>query len=253
MGGIFYQTYMKWFPVELPPPATFQGQTAVVTGATSGLGLAAAVHLINLGASEVIISSRNSSRAESALGIIERETGGKSKGKVRVLELNMQKYESVKKFADEVNAIKKGSGGVDVVILNAGVVSADFTMDDEGWEQSLHVNTLSTALLAALLFPRMNAERANRPSAAHLSIVGSGQHTAPNISTWASWITDKDEGVLQHLNKPENWAGPDAMYAATKLMVQYVANELAKRALGPDGWYDIPKFFTTLPETHTLA
>ncbi|KAI0124894.1 hypothetical protein BJ170DRAFT_685771 [Xylariales sp. AK1849] len=234
MASLLYQGYMKWFPIDLPAPNTFAGQTGVVTGGTGGLGLGAAVHLINLGAAEVIISSRNPARSQAALESIEKATGGKSKDKVTVLELDQQNYASVVKFAEEIKSIKQGKGGVDVVILNAGVVAVDSEMTEDGWDQNVQVNTLSTLLLAMLLLSHMKAERASRESVAHLSIVGSMQHTGPSISEWATW-TQKGEGVLEHLHKPENFPGPNAMYATTKLLTQYGFLELAKRALGPDG------------------
>lgn len=131
--AMFYQAYMKWFPIPLPPASTFEGQTAVVTGATGGMGLAAAAHLINLGASEVVISSRNPSRTQDALAKLASATDGRSHDRVRVLELDMERYDSIVKFADEVKKIRRDRGGVDVVILNAGVITADPESSGEGW------------------------------------------------------------------------------------------------------------------------
>ncbi|KAI1869352.1 uncharacterized protein JN550_005982 [Neoarthrinium moseri] len=238
IGAMLYQAYMKWFPIPLPAPDSFSGQTAVVTGGTSGLGLAAAVHLVNLGASEVIISSRNPSRAHDALEAIERATGGKSKGKMRVLDLDMEKYASVVAFAEEVKAIKEGKGGVDVLILNAGVAGVDHKLSDEGWEQNIQVNTLSTTLLALLLLPHLKAERPNRRTAAHLSIVGSMRFGDPDIKEWKSWQVGnkgEGEGVLEHLSRRENFPGPSVMYASTKLLVMYAFTELVELAKGTDG------------------
>ncbi|KAH6645802.1 hypothetical protein BKA67DRAFT_86297 [Truncatella angustata] len=229
-----YQTWMKWNPIPLPPPDTFSGQTAVVTGGTGGLGLAAATHLINLGASEVVISSRNPSRSRKALEALEKATGGKSSGKVKVLELDMESYESVVSFANKVNDVKRGLGGVDVVILNAGTIGTDPIIAKEGWEQNIQVNTLSTVLLASLLLPQMKSERTNRSTPAHLSIVGSMRFVDPDITEWATWQSEKNEGVLEHLSKPPNWPGPQPMYAATKLLVAYAFRELVERAIGAD-------------------
>ncbi|KAK9782910.1 hypothetical protein SCAR479_01253 [Seiridium cardinale] len=234
MAGMLYQTYMKFSPIPLPPPNVFSGQTAVVTGGTSGLGLASAAHLINLGATEVIISSRNPSRSQKALEELRKITGGKSKDKIRVLELDMDSYASVVEFAKKVKEIKTGNGGVDIVILNAGTIGVEPKITGEGWEQNIQVNTLSTTLLAALLLPHMKAERANRSSPAHLSIVGSMRFADPNISEWARWTTEKGEGVLEHLSKPENWSSGNAMYADTKLLVTYAFRELVERARGSD-------------------
>jgi NAD(P)-dependent dehydrogenase (short-subunit alcohol dehydrogenase family) len=131
--GDFRQTYMKLFPIALPAAGSFKDQTAVVTGGTGGLGLATAVHLINLGAREVIISSRSEQKGQDAVSEIERLTHGKAKGKVRALTMDMSRYESVVAFADEVQKVKNGKGGADLVVLNAGQLASDFEESPEGW------------------------------------------------------------------------------------------------------------------------
>jgi len=128
-----YQIYMKWFPIDLAPPNSFKGQAALVTGGTGGLGLATAAHLVNLGAAEVIITSRNPSRSKQALEELERETGGRSKGVVRVAELDMNRYDSVVALAEEVKKTRAGKGGLDYVLLNAGVIGIKYKAVDEGW------------------------------------------------------------------------------------------------------------------------
>lgn len=230
----FRQIYMKWFPIALPPPDSFKGQAAIVTGGTSGLGLAAAAHLVNLGAEEVIITSRNPARAEQALAALEKETRGRSKNVVRVAELDMDRYDSVVAFAEEVKKIRPGKGGVDFVLLNAGVIGFEYKAAAEGWDQNIQVNVLSTALLALLLLPSMKSERANRTSPSHIAITGSGTHTDIDPAAWQAYIA-QDGGVLAHYRDAKNWPGPNPMYAATKLMVHYVADELAKLSKGEDG------------------
>ncbi|XXG97168.1 hypothetical protein Hte_003463 [Hypoxylon texense] len=233
MSKLLYQAYMKWHPIPLPPADAFKDQAVLVTGGTSGLGLAAAVHFVNLGASEVIITSRDSSRAKAALATIERETGGRSKDRVRVMDLDMSRYASVVSFAQEVKKVRQGRGGLDCVILNAGVAGVDFKLVDEGWEQNIQVNALSTALLGLLLLPWMKAERVHRSTLAHLAVVSSSRHLEPDIQQWKEWAAASG-GVLKHFNKPENWPGPNGIYAVTKLMAQYAVDELVELALGPD-------------------
>ncbi|TRX92868.1 hypothetical protein FHL15_006274 [Xylaria flabelliformis] len=237
IGANLYQIYMKWFPIALPPPDSFKDQTALVTGGTSGLGLAAAAHLVNLGASEVIITSRNPKSAEQALVTLEKETRGRSKDVVRIAELNMNRYDSVVALIEEVKKVRPGNGGLDFVLLNAGVIGVEYKAVDEGWDQNIQVNVLSTNLLALLLLLWMKSERANRSSPAHITIVGSSSHLSVDIATWKGYIAkDGGGGVLTHYRDPQHWPkDPNVMYAATKLMVQYAAEELAKLAKGDDG------------------
>ncbi|KAH9907984.1 NAD(P)-binding protein [Xylariomycetidae sp. FL2044] len=244
------QTYMKLFPIPLPDAQPFAGQVAVITGGTSGLGLATAAHFVNLGASEVVITSRSAARTKEALHRLEEETGGRSRDVVRVTDLDMHSYDSIVSFADEVKKIRAGDGGVDCVVLNAGAIGVDFTKASSGWEQNIQTNVLSTILPALLLLPWMRSERASRASSnrppARIAIIGSSQHLAADIHT-APWVgaatttttTPSTNGVLAHFNQPENWPGPEAMYSITKLLAQYGANELARMAMGDDGRPDV--------------
>ncbi|KAI0156609.1 NAD(P)-binding protein [Xylariaceae sp. FL1272] len=227
------QICMKHFPIPLPPAGSFKNQIGVVTGGTGGLGLATAAHLVNLGASEVIITSRNPGRAQNALETLDKETNGRSKTVVRVVELDMNRYDSVVAFTEEVKKTRVGKGGVDFVLLNAGVIGVKYTAVDEGWEQNLQVNVLSTTLISLLLLPWMKAERANRSTPSHLAIVGSSQHVSPDLEDWKKW--SESGGILAHYNEPNNFPGGQIMYSATKLMVAYVANELAELAKGKNG------------------
>ena len=148
MAALLYQAYMRLSPIPLPPPDTFAGQTAVVTGGTGGLGFATAVHLLSLGAAEVIISARDAARGRDAAAQItaeaSRDGGGKhhgggvagnktTLGKITVLELDMSRYSSVVAFAEKVKEVKKGKGGVDVVVLNAGMIGTEYEQGPEGW------------------------------------------------------------------------------------------------------------------------
>lgn len=136
----------------LPPPGTFKDWHVLITGASGGLGLATAAHFVRLGASRVIITARSLSRGEAAKAQIEEETGTAGKDIVQVMELQMDTLSSTRAFAEKV---KSEVDRIDYVLLNAGVLHKDFKMGEEGFEESVQVNVLSSALLGLLLLPWM--------------------------------------------------------------------------------------------------
>ena len=77
----------------------------------------------------------------------------------------------------------------------------------------------------------MKSERANRRSPAHLTLVGSMRHTDPDINQWHEWAGQEGGGgVLEHLNRPENFGSANDRYASTKLLLEYAFGELVKLA-----------------------
>lgn len=128
----------KFFPSSLPPANAFAGQKVLVTGGTAGLGLAAAVHFLNLGAEEVIITARSASsaRAEAARQKILASAGhgaGKgTAGNVSIMELDMNSYASCVAFVEAVKGRFNAAAGPDVVVFNAGVTNSQFRRSPEG-------------------------------------------------------------------------------------------------------------------------
>jgi NAD(P)-dependent dehydrogenase (short-subunit alcohol dehydrogenase family) len=116
------------------------GSTAVVTGATSGLGAASAIALAKAGA-RVVVSGRDRERGERVAAEIDG-AGGHAE-----LELaDVSDAQAVVGFAEEV--IER-HGPVDILVNAAGVFhrgdAADITLED--WERLGATNVTSTFLL----------------------------------------------------------------------------------------------------------
>lgn len=119
----------RFFPALLPPPGTFNGQTVLVTGGTTGLGLAAALHFAKLGA-DVILTCRARPRGDEAKRTIHNAVPGSD---VRVMELDMAHYSSCVAFVAELRKVGEGRGGLDFAVLNAGMLTNQFLLSEEGW------------------------------------------------------------------------------------------------------------------------
>ncbi|CAH0045964.1 unnamed protein product [Clonostachys solani] len=225
----------RYIPEPLPPAGSFDGKTVLVTGATSGLGQAAAQHFVNLGA-HTIITCRDATRGENAKKAIEAASTS-STGSVTLKELDMNSYDSCVKLVDDLKEDLAGKGGIDAAVLNAGVLGAEYVVSKEGWEETLQVNTLSTSLLALLFVDWMKEERSVRQDPAHIVIVTSRDHLYTTNEQWEKY--SKEGGILQHFSDKKNWPAwyPTARphYAESKLLLTYVIEGLADLARGEDG------------------
>jgi NAD(P)-dependent dehydrogenase (short-subunit alcohol dehydrogenase family) len=116
------------------------GKTAIVTGASSGIGRATAAALANAGA-RVVLAVRDQGRGEAAAATMPGAT------EVRVLDL--ARLDSVRLFA----AAWKGE--IDLLINNAGVMIPPLTRTADGFELQFGTNHLGHFALTNLLLPHV--------------------------------------------------------------------------------------------------
>lgn len=190
-----------------PRPGLLTGRVVIVSGASGGLGLETCIQLGKLDPSLVVMACRDVGKGEEARTKVMSETG-LTEGRVQVWELDLASFarsvhpdtarrrigsdmsqfnrrltlcdallRSVKAFAARCEAELTR---LDVVVQNAGVASWRWTTTEDGWENALQVNVLSTGLLSLLLLPllaktaQLPVEQDMRPFKPHLTILSSG-------------------------------------------------------------------------------
>jgi NAD(P)-dependent dehydrogenase (short-subunit alcohol dehydrogenase family) len=169
----FFRSQLFVTPVR--PQQSFAGQTIIVTGANSGLGLEAARHFFRLGVAKLILAIRSPGKGEAAKEDIVRSVRNRSDGDavIEIWTVDLGSTESTLAFSERV---KKELPRLDVLLCNAGVNFKQFELV-EGFERSMQINVLNTYLLALSVLPKLGETNTRFPDASpHLVIVNSDAH-----------------------------------------------------------------------------
>jgi NAD(P)-dependent dehydrogenase (short-subunit alcohol dehydrogenase family) len=211
------------------------GKVALVTGATSGLGLAAASGMARLGA-RVRLLVRNAERGEKARAEVVERTGNDD---VAVALCDLSSLADIRRFAAEFT---ERETRLDVLVNNAGVLPPERTTTGEGLELTFATNVAGPFLLTKLLLPLL---RSSAPARV-IDVTSGGMYTRR---------LDVDELQSEH----GEFSGTTA-YARTKRAEVVLAELWAERLAGTGvvvhsmhpGWADTPGLEASLPGFHKL-
>lgn len=144
---------------------TLRTGSVIVTGASSGLGLASAKALAETGKWHVIMACRDFLKAERAA-----KSAGIAKENYTIMHLDLASLDSVRQFVD---SFRRSGRPLDALVCNAAVylpTAKEPTFTAEGFELSVGTNHLGHFLLSRLLLEDLN--KSDYPSR-RLIIVGS--------------------------------------------------------------------------------
>jgi NAD(P)-dependent dehydrogenase (short-subunit alcohol dehydrogenase family) len=135
----------RWTAADVPDQS---GRTAVVTGASGGLGLQTALVLAGRGA-RVVLACRDLGKAERAAGLIRAQAGPDS---VAIVHLDLARMASVAAAAGDIRA---ACPRLDLLINNAAVMAAPYHRTEDGFEATFATNHLGHFALTGLLLERL--------------------------------------------------------------------------------------------------
>ena len=182
------------------------GRQVVVTGATAGLGLAAATSFARAGA-DVALVGRDADRLAAAV-----EAVAVGPGTVTAEQADLADLDAVEDLATRLT---DRLGRLDVLVLNAGIMAAPLSRSPQGHEMQLAVNHLGHHVLTAALLPLLERSK--------------GRVVA--LSSSGHWLGGFDFDDPDYTARDYD---PWGAYAQAKTATTLFAVEMARR-FGPKG------------------
>jgi NAD(P)-dependent dehydrogenase (short-subunit alcohol dehydrogenase family) len=202
-------------------------KTAIVTGASGGLGLACARQLAARPGFRVVLACRDAGRGAKAAATIAAHP--ESRTEVAVLDVGS--LASVRRFAAGFE------GGLDALVLNAGVqVVTGRTVTEDGFEETFAVNHLGQFLLANLLLPHMSP-------GGRIVFVSSDTHDPRNWTGMPAPLLASASELARGDDRPGESPGHAGRrrYSTSKLCNVLAAYEMQRR-LDPDRGISVAAF-----------
>ena len=221
-----------WKPVS----AYLENRHALVTGATSGVGLAAAKELAELGA-RVTLVARDKSKAETVCKALQQQTGNPH---IDVELADMSIMADVHALADRLLA---GGKAIDMLVNNAGALFNPRQQTPEGLEKSFALLLLGPYILTERLQPLL------------------AKSASPRVVNVSSGGMYSQKIHVRDLQSTRGSYSGSVAYARAKrgLMIlteewaeQWAADGIAVNAMHP-GWADTPGVENSLPAFYRIT
>ena len=225
-------------PQPLPRILSFAQKTILVTGASGGLGLEAALLYAKHEASHIILGVRRPDAGEAAATKIKQlhpET------RTTVMQVDMASYDSIQAFVGRIeNEIER----LDVAVLNAAVLKVAPSILSSNWEETVGVDTIGTTLLGLLLLPKLKAARPELQTIFNTKDEDNKADQFPRlviVSSQAHVFLERndlpldDTPPLRYISNRAQGKGYKSgdQYALSKLALQWAVTKLRDIALEP--------------------
>ncbi|KAK9103928.1 hypothetical protein Sjap_021182 [Stephania japonica] len=187
--------------------------TAIITGATSGIGAETARVLAKRGAS-LVLPARSVKAAEETKARIVSEFPD---SEILVMALDLSSLTSVRSFVSDFESLNLP---LNLLINNAGKFSHDYAISDDGIEMTFATNYLGHFLLTKLLLKKMMETAKDTGIQGRIVNVSSSIH---------SWFSGDGLRYLQLITNTRSRYDATRAYALSKLANVLHIKELAHR------------------------
>lgn len=216
---------------EALPSGALRGKTVVLTGPTSGLGLAAAHKLAALGA-ELVLVGRSETKCRTVAADIARSS---ECGIPDVVIADMADLDTV---AQACRTIRERHQAVDVVVHNAGALLNHREVSPQGIETTLAAHVVGPHLMTRLLLEPLRVARGRV-----VTVSSGGMYAAPLPAAGERWTLemppDKYSGTRQYAIAKRAQVTMNEIWARREPAVTFVSMH--------PGWADTPGVQESIP------
>lgn len=205
---------------------SYNGRTVMITGANGAFGSRAAKLVVHRDVDTLVLVDVMDLKGVKEQ--IEKELKEENKPipKILLWQIDMMTFSGCQEVGKKARELKN----LDHVLLTAGILSFNRRESPEGWETSIQINFLSTALIALLLLPLLKSSPGN-PNPPVLTFVTS-------FGVYPSSFTmgvPKKGPYLKHLSNNKDGMEQAHQYGRSKTLLLYFARELAARTTSAKG------------------
>lgn len=206
-------------------------RVVVITGATSGLGLATARRMRSLGATLVLVGRDRDRTEKVARDLVE---GHRSSARVEVVVADMAEPAQVRDACREIVAL----GRVDVLVHNAGTLSKQRIVNSAGLE-----STLAAQVVGPFLMTETLVDVLERSHGRVITVSSGGMYAAAladmSVSSPEPLVGNSYDGTRQYATAKRMQVTLNEMWAQRRSGVHFACMH--------PGWADTPGVRTALP------
>lgn len=145
-------------PTETEKQRGMERKTAVLTGATGGIGKIVCQHLVKSGYT-VYAACRDARKGEQLLNTLDPSF----REHIVFVPVDLMSLYSVKEFCNSILEKLEGDK-IEILLNNAGMIASKYETTEDGYESSMQVNYLAAKLITETLLPHITGKVINTVS-----------------------------------------------------------------------------------------